>query len=81
MSGGAEVLENPAGGGARAGPSFQALPAQHHRSLHGAGLPRGGRGQSVAHSCATFGIERYKLLTESLSPFTAILTRRQGGDV
>lgn len=47
MSGGAEVPENPAGGGARAGPSVQALPAQHHRSLHGAGLPRGGRGQSV----------------------------------
>lgn len=48
MPGGAEVLENPAGGGAGAWPRFQTLPAQHHLSLHGAGLPRGGRGQSLA---------------------------------
>lgn len=48
MPGGAEVPEDPAGGGAGAGPSFQTLPAQHHLSVHGAGLPRGGRGQSLA---------------------------------
>lgn len=81
VSGGAEVPEDPAGGGARAGPGVQALPAQHHRSLHGAGLPRGGRGQSVARSCAALGNESCSLLTESLSPSTAVLARRQGGDV
>lgn len=39
MSSGAEVPQNPAGGGSRAGSNLQALPAQHPRSLHRAGLP------------------------------------------
>lgn len=39
MSSGAEVPENPAGGGSRARPSLQAFPAQHPFSLHRAGLP------------------------------------------
>ena len=49
VSGGAEIPENPAGGGTGAWSSFQALPAQHPLSLHGAGLPRCGRGQSVCN--------------------------------
>lgn len=40
----AEVPENPAGGGARARPSFQAFPTQHPFSVYGAGLPCCGRG-------------------------------------
>lgn len=47
MQGGAEVPENSAGGGARTRSSFQALPAQHPVTVHGAGLPSGGRGQLV----------------------------------
>ena len=45
LQGGAEVPEDPAGGGARAGSSFQAFPTQHPLSVHGAGLPRRRRGQ------------------------------------
>lgn len=47
MQGGAEIPENPAGGGARTWSSFQALPAQHPLTVYGAGLPSGGRGQLV----------------------------------
>lgn len=55
VPGGAKVLKDPAGGGAGAGSSIQTLPAQHHLSLHGAGLPRGGRGQSLAdRPCRVF---------------------------
>lgn len=39
MSSGAEVPENLAGGGSRAGSNLQAFPAQHPLSLHRAGLP------------------------------------------
>ena len=39
MSSGAEVPENPAGGGSRAGANLQTFPAQHPLSLHRAGLP------------------------------------------
>ena len=46
VQGGAEVLEDTASGGARAGPGLQALPAQHPVPMHGAGVPHRGRGQS-----------------------------------
>lgn len=42
MSSGAEVPENPAGGGTRAGSGLQAFPTQHPLSLHRAGLPHCG---------------------------------------
>lgn len=47
MQSGAEVPENPAGGGARTWSSFQALPTQHPLPVHGAGLPSCGRGEGV----------------------------------
>lgn len=84
MPGGAEVLENPAGGGAGAWPSFQTLPAQHHLALHGAGLPRGGRGQSVAGAPRRvfFPSRSAHRASVSLSRMsTAIVARRQGRDV
>lgn len=51
VSSGTEVPENPAGGGARAWSSFQALPTQHPLSVHGAGLPGVGRGLLTFIEC------------------------------
>lgn len=51
VSSGTEIPENPPGCCARAWSSFQALPAQHPLSVHGAGLPDCGRGQLVLKNC------------------------------
>lgn len=56
---GAEVPENPAGGGAGARSSFQALPTQHPLSVHGAGLPGRGRGQLVFTCHALTFIQKF----------------------
>ena len=49
LSGGGEVPEDIAGGGAGAGPGLQTLPSHNYLPLHGAALPHFGRGEHHSH--------------------------------